>query len=261
MLVKCSDIIEAMEKYAPARFAEDWDNVGLMCGESNKAVKKVMLALDVNDAVADEAVNKGVQLIVTHHPLIFKAVRNITDKTPLGRRLIKLIKNDIAVFSAHTNLDIADGGTNDTLAGMLGLCNTEGLEVMPDGSAMGRIGDLAEEMTFGELSERVKALLGADRLSVCGGLQRRVSRVGICTGKGAEFMSAAAAKGADVYITGDFGYHDGQTAEELGLCVIDGTHYLTEVIVLEPLYKYLKSSFDSLEVIISEVSGQTMHII
>ncbi len=262
MSVKCSDILCAMEKYAPARLAEDWDNVGLMVGESEKDISKVLIALDINDKVIDEAIDRKADLIITHHPFIFRAIKNVSDISPLGKRIIRLIKNDIAVFSAHTNLDSAAGGTNGTLAKLLELREVEGLaDVNEDGSAMGRIGSLEREVTFGELIDRVKSVLGAHKLSVCGDTAKIVKRVGICTGKGASFMSEAKAMGADAYITGDFGYHEGQTAMDLGLCVIDGTHYLTEVIVVPVLCSYLREEFSGLEVMESEVDGQTLAIV
>jgi dinuclear metal center YbgI/SA1388 family protein len=218
--------------------------------------------LDINDAVINEAIEKKADLIITHHPFIFKAVKNVTDDTALGKRIIKLIRNNIAVFSAHTNLDSALGGTNATLAELFDLTEVEGLaDVNEDGTAMGRIGNLKRELTFGELIQTAKKILGAEYLSVCGDTSRVVKRLGICTGKGSSFMSLARSMGADAYITGDFGYHEGQTAQDLDLCVIDGTHYLTEVIVVPVLCSYLRGQFADLEVVESEVNGQTLAIV
>lgn len=261
MSVKCSDIINLMDKYAPPCLAEDWDNVGLLVGRSEKEVKCVLAALDINDEVIDEAVEKGADLIVTHHPIIFRGIKSVNDKTPLGRRIIRLISNDIAVFSAHTNLDCAEGGTNSTLAELLSLSDIRGLAEEEGGAPMGRVGKLEREMTLGEFVLRVKGVLGADRLSVCGDTNKKVKSVGICTGKGASFMAAAKNAGADVFITGDFGYHEGQSANDMGLCVIDGTHYLTEALVVPVLCEYIKSNFSGLEVISSEVNGQTLNIV
>lgn len=261
MSVKCSKIIEKMEQYAPAAFAEDWDNVGLMVGESERQISRVLVALDINDGVIDEAIAKDAQLIITHHPFIFKGIKNVNDTTPLGKRIIRLIKNDIAVFSAHTNLDSAEGGTNATLAQLLGLCNIQGLAENDSSAVMGRIGDLPKPVTFDGFISVVKAVLGTDRLSVCGELDKKIERVGICTGKGASFMPQAKAMGADAYITGDFGYHEGQSALDMDLCVIDGTHYLTEVIVVPVLCRYLKQCFENIEVMESSVDGQTLRII
>ena len=263
MPVKINDIIDSMEKYAPHYLAEDWDNVGLMIGERDREVSRILVALDVNDQVIDEAVDSKADLIITHHPFIFKSIKSVTDESPLGRRIIKLIRNNISVFSAHTNLDASEGGTNATLAKLLKLENIQGLAdiIEEENAAMGRIGNLKETVTFEDFVAKVKTVLGVENLSVCGDLTTSVRRVGICTGKGASYMQAAADMGADVFITGDFGYHEGQTAADLGLCVIDGTHYLTEVIVVQVLAGYIADKFKEVEVICSEVDGQTLKIV
>ena len=126
---------------------------------------------------------------------------------------------------------------------------------------MGRIGDLKGEISFAEFIEQVKELLEVESISVCGSLDTPVRRVGICTGKGSSYMEAAAGQGADVFITGDFGYHEGQQAEDLGLCVIDGTHYLTEVIVVPVIAGYIADRFKEVEVLCSKVDGQTINIV
>lgn len=261
MSIKCNDIVNLMEKYAPAYLAESWDNVGLMVGRAEKEVKCVLVALDVNDEVIAEAEDKGADLIVTHHPFIFRSIKNVNDKSPLGRRIIRLIQKDIAVFSAHTNLDCAEGGTNDTLARLLCLSDVKPLCEEEGGAPIGRVGELESVMTFGELITTVKKVLGADKLSVCGSLDKTVHRVGICTGKGSSLMAAAKAAGADVFITGDFGYHEGQSACDMGLCVIDGTHYLTEVPVVPVLCSYIKDNFKDVNVIEAETNGQTINIV
>src|SRR5689334_11051717 len=128
MAVSCGLIIEALERLAPSSLALEWDNVGLLVGESNRAVNKALIALDATDQVVEEAVTKGADLIITHHPVIFHPVKRVTDQTVLGRRLLKLIKNNISVYSAHTNLDIANGGVNDVLFELLGLRDKEPME-------------------------------------------------------------------------------------------------------------------------------------
>ena len=121
MSVKCSDIINIMEEYANSNLAEDWDNVGLMVGDENKTISKILVALDIEDKIIDEAIEKNCDMIITHHPFIFKGIKSIKASDTIGARIIKLIKNNICVFSAHTNLDIAKNGTNDTLANLLNL--------------------------------------------------------------------------------------------------------------------------------------------
>ncbi len=260
MSVSIKNIIEHLELLAPKSFAEGWDNVGLMIGDENTEVSKVLVALDCRDEVIDEAIEKGAELIITHHPFIFKGIKNIDQKFPLSRKIAKAIKNNIAVYSAHTNLDIADGGTNTVLADLLELENTEGLLPIRDNLFLGRTGYLKNEMSFYEFALEVKNKLGADSLTVNGDPKRIIKKVGLCTGKACDtdFLAAAAEKGCDVYISGDMGYHDAQNAEDLGLCIIDGTHYLTEVIVVPELCRYIKEKFKDIDVIISNINGQTL---
>lgn len=264
MSVKCSEIIGYMRELAPESLAKKWDNVGLMTGDEDADISRVMVCLDINDKTVKEAIEKKAELIITHHPLIFKPMKSITAGTAQGRRLITLIKNDISVYSAHTNLDIAYGGTNSALAHLLELKNVEGLlPAEKDGEFMGRVGELAEPMTFYTFALVVKELLGSEYITVTGNETTIISKVALCTGKAADydFMLQAKKMGCQAYITGDVGYHDGQNANDLGLCLIDGTHYLTEVIVVPVLCDYLSEKFSDIEVIRSKTNGQTLRIV
>ena len=263
MSVKAKDIIRKMESIAPKEICCNWDNAGVMAGDSDKDVKKVLIALDCSADVIDEAVNIGADMIITHHPFIFKAVKNLDYKNPLAVKIAKVIKNDILVYSAHTNLDIADFGTNYTLAQLLELENTEGLVPMGEGNFMGRAGKLKNEMTFRQFIDFVKEKLGAERFAVNGNMDTIIKKAGLCTGAGAdyEFLSKAKELNCDVFITGDVGYHDGQTAEDIRICLIDGTHYLTEVIVVNTLYDILSEEFKNTEFVKSRVNGQTLNIV
>lgn len=263
MSVKASEIIKKLEETAPVGLCCEWDNVGIMAGDSSKAVSSVLIALDCTDTVIEEAIAKGADMIITHHPFIFKPVKNLDYSSPLSRRIAKVIKKDILVYSAHTNLDIAEYGTNYTLAKVLGLRNTEGLVPESEGAYMGRIGELEEKMSFSELINYVKQKLGAEHITVNGNMSREIKKVALCTGAGADysFMLRARDMGADAYITGDVGYHDAQNAQDMDICLIDATHYLTEVIVTETLCTLLSSAFEEVRFIKSEVKGQTLNIV
>ncbi|SHI89333.1 Nif3-like dinuclear metal center hexameric protein [Lutispora thermophila] len=123
--LKCGTIASIMEKIAPKKFAENWDNVGLIIGDGARIINKIMVCLDLPLWVVDEAIEKGVDMVVTHHPIIFDPLKKITSDTPLGRKIIQLIKNDISVYSSHTNFDFAQGGLNDIFAKQLGFEKTE----------------------------------------------------------------------------------------------------------------------------------------
>lgn len=268
MSVICRDIIGIMEEYANPDLAENWDNVGLILGNENESISKILVALDVDDNVIDEAILKKCQMIITHHPFIFKGIKSIRTSDTIGARIIKLIKNDISVFSAHTNLDIAKNGTNDTFANLLNLKGLDNLFPPKEGEfGLGRVGSLTEKVTFSALIDKVKEILNIKNLVVCGDLNRKVQKIGICTGSGGEldFILQAISKNCDVYITGDVKYHNSQVAKDLGICIIDATHYASEVIVLPTISQYINNCAKrlnmELECIISEVNGQTLLII
>ncbi len=263
MSVTANEIIKKLEQTAPKELCCEWDNVGIMSGDAGKSVDTVLIALDCTENVIDEAIAKGADMIITHHPFIFKPIKNLDYSRPLSRRIAKVIKNDILVYSAHTNLDIADYGTNYTLAKLLELKDTKGLVPMGEGAYMGRIGELKEKMTFSELIAFVKDKLCAEHITVNGDMARGIKKVALCTGAGADydFLLCAKNMGADAYITGDVGYHDAQNAEELDICLIDATHYLTEVIVVQTLFELLSSAFEEVRFIKSDIKGQTLNIV
>ncbi|BBB92808.1 MAG TPA: Nif3-like dinuclear metal center hexameric protein [Methylomusa anaerophila] len=129
MPVMCQAVIDAMEKLAPAQLAEAWDNVGLIIGKPNQEVSKILVTLDVDEAITDQAITSGIHMIIAHHPFLFKGITKVRTDQPAGRILSKILQADIAVFAAHTNLDIADGGVNDVLADKLGLRDTKPLKI------------------------------------------------------------------------------------------------------------------------------------
>lgn len=334
--VSVKQIGHIVEVLAPTHLAESWDNVGLMVGQQQTEVTGILTALDVTDEVVDEAIAKGCNLIVSHHPLIFKGLKQVTDDTALGRLVYKLISHKIAVYSAHTNLDIASGGLNDLAAAQIGLGQVTGLEkvheeglykivvfvptthtdavlnAMGDAGAghignyshctfhsegtgtflplegthpyigavgeitkvaedrletivpkaqlatvldamkeahpyeevayevyrlaepaqvatIGRLGVLADTLSWEDFVELIKAAFPQGRARFGGAKVAAITNVALCTGSGAEFIKAAAKAGAQAYVTGDVKYHDMQLAKELGILVADVGHFGTEV--------------------------------
>ncbi len=244
MFINSKKIIKLLTELAPEQYAESWDNVGFLVGNDELEINKLMLALDVTEDVVTEAIEKNVDLIITHHPVIFKGLKSVTDSTFKGRMLRKLIKNDINVYSAHTNLDIAFDGLNDYLAKLMGIDNLEILSLTKLGIngeniGLGRVGTYDEAISSDEFIANLKRVLQANILRVCGKLPNRINKVGICTGAGADFIWDAKNHECDVYITGDVKYHEGQLADELGICIIDAGHFETENIYMDYLYEYL----------------------
>ncbi len=266
--IKCGDIVKFMEDFAPPELAESWDNVGLMIGDFDSEIKKILVALDVNDDVICEAISENADLIITHHPFIFGGIKNINSGSAMGKRIIKLIKNNIAVYSAHTNLDIVKNGTNDELAKIIGFQKTSVLIKSDDGvNGLGRIGELAQETRFIDFVNQLKIKLKLDRVTITGDKNKVIKKVALCTGQcsGAEYMTEAKKACCDVYVTGDLRYHEAQFANNIDLCVVDVTHYGSEVIVVPVLREYLNNYAESnnlgFECIESKVNGQTLSIV
>jgi len=264
MRINSQKIIRLLEELAPPTLAESWDAVGFQLGNRDVAIGKVMVALEVTEAVAAEAEEKSVDLLVVHHPLLFRPVAGITEHDSLGRILRRLIRADIHVYAAHTNLDSALGGVNDVLAGLLNLGTVEVLrpaEGQPGG--LGRMGRLESPMTLRELANAVKAALNAPGVRFVGPEDQKLRKAALCGGAGAELMAEARRQGCDVLITGDVKYHEARTAEALGLALIDGGHFETEIGAVGHLARWLRERADEkgyeVTVIESETLGNPYH--
>lgn len=362
-MLQVKDIIEAIESQAPVSLQENWDNCGLQVGGRNQPVQKVLTALDVTREVLDEAISLGADMIVSHHPLIFKGLKSIDMDTHLGHMIHSALQHSIAIYSAHTNLDITEGGLNDVVAQQLGLENIVGLvetkrdsyyklavftppshseqvrralgdagagqlgqyshcsfsvlgtgrfyplegahpyvgavgsieEVLEDrievlvpdtklhqvlqvmkavhpyeevaydiipltldqgGHYLGRMGHLQRAMPLQEWIDSLGTIFPYSSLRFGGAKPKEIHTIALCTGSGAEFISVAAKRGADVYITGDVKYHDMQLAKELGILVVDAGHYGTEAISQTILKDYIMSQYRSDEVEVIESKTQ-----
>lgn len=242
--ITVENIMGVMNRIAPKKFAEEWDNPGLLAGSPNAEVTKIFICLDVSYEVIQAAKNFGAQLIITHHPLIFHAIKNIRTDLPLGRKISALIKNDIAVFAAHTNLDSAIGGVNDVLAEKIGLVDVKmfGDEEI----SLGRIGRLSEPVTIEKFAAHIKKVLHAENIRMIRAGNFLISKVGICGGAGADIIQKAKFFGADAFVTGDVKYHEAQSAIENKIHVIDAGHFATEFPIVHALAEILKIEFEKL---------------
>lgn len=249
------DILEFLETLAPRSMKMDWDNVGLLCGRRDKAVRKILVALDPFEDVCREAYAWGADLIVTHHPLIFQAPKSITDETSVGRSILFLAAHDISAINAHTNLDCAPGGVNDVLAARLGLEEVEVLN--PTGvDAQGRPWGLlragqAPETPLEDFLTQVKTRLG------CPGLRyvnsgRPVRRVAVGGGACASELMWAYDAGCDTFVTADVKYNQFWDAYDLGVNLIDAGHFWTENPVCAVLASSLQAGFPEILVKVSE---------
>ena len=241
----CQRIMNALERIAPRRLAEDWDNPGLLVGSCAQKVERVLIALDVDDAVTEEAIARRADMIIAHHPAIFRGIKQLRTDLPLGRRLAALLTHGIAVAAAHTNLDIVRGGVNDVLAARIGLEKLSSFVITSQEGgvteSLGLIGALPAPVQVEMFARTVKERLAVSHVRLAAAAPRPVRRVAVCGGAGAEFIDTAVRLGADVYGTGDVKYHDAQRASEQGMHIIDAGHFGTESPVLSVLAEQLRA--------------------
>ncbi|MHC4176748.1 MAG: Nif3-like dinuclear metal center hexameric protein, partial [Planctomycetota bacterium] len=206
-----------LEKMAPAQLAEDWDNVGLLVGDPDREVRRVMTCLTITPASATEAVEREAELIVAHHPLPFQPVRRLTTDTTVGRLLLGLIAARIAVYSPHTAFDSAREGINRRLAAGLGLRGISPLVPHEEGLGAGRWGWLEEPLTLGQVAQRVKEFLSIERMQMVGRPEQPVRTVAVACGAAGEFLDAARRLGCDCMLIGETRFHTCLEAEAAGI--------------------------------------------
>lgn len=250
----CSEIIHILEKQSPPEYALSWDNVGLLVGRRDREVHKLLLALDASAEVVELAVAQHFDMVVTHHPLIFGKIGRINDETALGRKLLALIEHGICCYAMHTNFDTR-GGMAREAAKRLSLQNTEVLEETLDGEGIGQIGFLPSAMTAEALARHVKDKFDLDDILLYGNRDEKIEKVAICPGSGKSVIAAAADKGAGCLITGDIGHHEGLDACEMGVSILDASHYGLEKIFMDYMYKYLKDYCMDIEIQIADTGA------
>lgn len=249
------EVIEYLNNETHPEYQESYDNSGFLLGNPAEEYKGAIVAVDLTDDVVEEAIEKGVNLIVTHHPFIFGGVKHITTETTLGNLIFKLIRNDIAVYAAHTNLDNLPTGVNGILAQVLEMTNCQilrpmkGLDIPEVGAGM--IGDLLYPLPMDLFLEKVKAALRLPVLRAARTDKQVVSRVAICGGAGSFLIEDAIAQGADIYLTGDLKYHDFQQAEGR-IAMVDVGHYESEQFSKELIYSIISKKFSNFACFISE---------
>ena len=218
---------------APLRLQEEWDNCGLQVGDPDTEATGALLCLDVTEAILDEAIAKGLNLIITHHPLIFRGLKSITGKTHIERIVMRALQNGIAIYSAHTNMDSAWGGVSHLIAKKMGLTDIEVLCPQADSqSGLGVVGNLPSSEDALHFLKRVKQIFNVGAIRYGGDASRAVRRVAICGGAGIEFAHTAIALGADVYVTGDVKYHEFQGITDR-ILIADIGHYESEYFTKE----------------------------
>lgn len=254
MSITVDDVMHYLDHLAPFDSAEAWDNVGLMVGNRSDSVKRILLALDISEVVIEEAVQSQVNLIISHHPVIFKDLKRISSDYRLGKMLIKLIQNGVSAISAHTNLDVSSKhGINRYLADCYGLINQQ---PMSDLHLFGIVGNFQNAMSLETFTKMTKDLFkiehikyaNVDRLTT-------IKKIAICSGASADFIHDAIQTGADLYVTSDVKYHEAQDAIGSKLGLVDVGHFESEVVYLSHLQSLLAQQFnkqgESVQVLVS----------
>ncbi len=245
-MTSVQDIYDFLDKIAPFNAAMEFDNCGLLVGNFERQVKKVLLALDITKDVASEAQNIGAELIASHHPVIFKPLSEL-DFNSAAHLLSKF---EINAICAHTNLDVAEKGVNYCLAKKLLLSKLKPL-TFEENQPLGLIGELEQEIDFKEFAIHVKNKLECDGLRYTI-TDKKIKKVAVCSGSGGEFVMEAIQKEADAFVTGEIKYSQILKANEENLMIVDVGHYKSENVVVKPLQAELEAHFKNVEFFITK---------
>lgn len=251
--VDVAEFLAALERLAPARLAEEWDNVGLLVGRADRPVTGVLVALDLRDGVLDEAEAHSCNLVLTHHPAIFPSLAAVSDASAAGRLVLRSAELGIAIVAAHTNLDSAAQGLNDQMAEMIGLTDMVPLRprIGDPTVGLGRVGRAPAGSTLGDLVTALGVAFADAPRRFVGSPDRPIDSVAVCTGSGASLIDDAAAAGAHVYVTGDLKYHDADRAFDLALVSVP--HATVERITLRAWCTLLERELAGVPVRFAEV--------
>lgn len=248
-----ADIYNFLDRMAPFSLQMDFDNSGFLVGRGEAEVSRILISLDITEEVIDEAAEKHAQLIVSHHPVIFRPLGSLTDHDPVGRRVMSLLDHGIAAICAHTNLDRVSGGVNDALAGRLGLfqpamLHIDGVDQNGNPYGLGRVGFLEHPCSLLDYTLRIKTVLGSNGLRYCDG-GRPVRKVAVCGGACGDMLPEVYGAGCDTFITADVKYNVFLDAVSMGISVIDAGHYPTEQVVCPVLSGWLAREYPQLHIL------------
>lgn len=245
------ELYNLLDDRIPRTMSCEWDNDGLMCcPDGKRELRKILVALDATDEVCDAAIEGGYDVIVAHHPFMFKGLRAIDDEDAIAAKAIKLIRAGISVMSFHTRLDAIDGGVNDTLAALLGLKDIQSF--MGEGIPLGRVGELDAPMSLEDFANKVKQTLGC-RFVLVSDAHREVKRVAVVGGDGKDFISTVRAIGADTYLSGRFDYHSMTDTPDCAtdpINLLEAGHFYTEFPVCRTLCDMIAQIAPSVECVI-----------
>jgi len=243
MAVKITELLNSLDVIAPSGIAESWDNVGLLIGDPQRKSHSVLLGLDPTLSLLEEAISRGADTLITHHPCIFHPLPFVHTSSPEGAFLELALAKKINVIACHTNFDNAAPGVSDALAMLLGLQELSPLRRIASSEnknqGAGRIGSYASPLSFEEFMQKVFAALDLKNVMLAGKAPEKIQTVALCGGSGSDFAEEAFSQNADVYLSAEIKHSTARWAEEVGFCVIDGTHYATERPALALLEKLM----------------------
>lgn len=245
------DVIAAIEGFAPLSLQEKWDNSGLSVGSPSQEVHGILLGFDCTPELIDEAVSSGADMVVTHHPLIFRGINNIRPEDPVGLAIIKAVSAGVAVYATHTPSDKVLEGVSGAMARRLGLTDIEVLE--PEGDAdtgFGAVGNLPVPLTYDEAAVLVRKAFGLSVIRASRRIPGKISRVAMCGGSGSSLISAAKSSGAQLYLCGDVSYHYFFTTNDFA--IMDIGHFESEVEIVSVLNSLLRKNFPNFAVRVSD---------
>ena len=255
------DILNCITEVAPLQWQESYDNAGLQVGDLNAEAHKALICLDITEEIVDEAVAKSCNLIISHHPLIFRGLKRLTPETYIERAVVKAIKHDIAMISMHTNLDNSYLGVSRVLAERLGLKNLRFLQpsaAEPEQCGVGMIGEFENSMGEVDFLEFVAKTIGSPCLRHSALTGRKIQKVALCGGSGVPFMQDALHQKADAYLTADIKYHDFFVPEG-NILLVDGGHFETEQFTKELICELIRKKFPTFAAEIAETKTNSVH--
>ena len=248
--MKCYEIMERLEEVSPPSFAESWDNVGLLCGREEKEISSLYIALDATKEAVEEAKRLGADMLLTHHPMIFKPIKKVSGENFIGDKILTLAESGMCCYAMHTNFDVM--GMADAVAGQLKLEDRKVLSVTYEDDlskeGIGRVGALPAPMTLAECAEYVKERCHVAQVKVFGRPEETIVMAAVCPGSGKSCIEDAVRLGADVLITGDIDHHEGIDSVEQGLAVIDAGHYGLEKVFVPYMEEYCRRNLAGVKV-------------
>lgn len=253
--MKISNVMEILNEWAPESDALEWDNVGLLVGSEEDELTGILVALDVTAAIANEAKELGSNLIISHHPIIFNPLYSLRRDEYPASVIVQLIKNDLSLYTMHTNLDIAEGGVNETLAKRLNLKQIKPFNDAELGS-LGRVGELQSEVRFDDFLKELKSVLNVESLIYNGDTSQLIRKVALCSGAGGSFIESAIKMNADVFVSSDFKHSNWLEAGDR-IALVNVGHFESEEVVLDTIIDKLGRRMDGVDISIRKAKSES----